>query len=100
MNYLTHNDKEINFMGTSYVGEIIVNYNKLVDVFGKSQSWDDYKTDAHWTIEFEDGEIATIYNWKNGVNYLGKEGSSTSKIKEWNIGGRSSDVVERIKSLL
>ena len=33
--------------------------------------------------------VATIYNWKNGKNYLGAQGLKTEDILIWNIGGES-----------
>jgi hypothetical protein len=83
------NEKGININGTAYVGEIKANYSILVEKFGPPKSgWDSYKTDVEWHIEFEDGNVATIYNWKDGHNYCGEEGLHHTDIKEWHIGGR------------
>ena len=51
------------------------------------QTSTDNKVDAEWESTFEDGTIATIYNYKNGLNYLGAEGKRTSEISMWNVGG-------------
>ena len=102
MKYKTHNDKEIDVMGTSLDGYIDCSYETLVSLFWEpSEHYDDYKCDAQWNIEFEDGEVATIYNWKNGINYCGvNEGIPTEKITAWNIGGHGDkQVVDAIKSL-
>jgi hypothetical protein len=61
---------------------------------------DGYKTDAEWEIKFEDGSIATIYNWKDGKNYCGHSGLKTVNIRDWHIGGFSSGVVNYIKQAL
>ena len=100
MNYKTHNDIDININGSSLKGHINIPHYKLVDRFGEPQVWDDYKTDAQWVIEFDDGLVATIYNWKNGVNYCGDDGIPTNDITEWNIGGKSMEVVDRITTII
>jgi hypothetical protein len=79
--------------GTSLVGTLNVNYDDLVELFGEPMAGYDYKTDAEWALElcFHGGEshVVTIYNWKNGKNYLGKDGLDVDKITRWNVGGHS-----------
>ena len=101
MKYKTHNDKEICTDGTWLQGHVYCSYETLVSLFGEpSERYDDYKCDAQWNIEFEDGEVATIYNWKNGINYCGvNEGIPTEKITEWNIGGNTHKVAFAINHL-
>lgn len=98
-NFLTHNEKEINVSGTSLVGYVNTTYSKLFEKFGEPFD-DGYKTDAEWEIEFSDGKVATIYNWKNGKNYNGSEGLDIDDITKWHIGGFDKSVVERIKKIL
>lgn len=74
-------------------------YSKLFEKFGEPFD-DGYKTDAEWEIEFSDGKVATIYNWKNGKNYNGSEGLDLDDITEWHIGGFDKSVVERIQKIL
>jgi len=100
MNYKTHNDTNVNAGGTSLVGEITASYAKLTETFGEPMEGDGYKTDAEWEIKFEDGSIATIYNWKDGKNYCGHSGLKTVNIRDWHIGGFSSGVVNYIKQAL
>ena len=84
------NDETINVNGTSYIGKIVADYSLLLEKFGEpSDSYDDYKSDAEWYIEFEDGTVATIYNWKDGKNYCGEDGLLVEEIKEWHIGGNT-----------
>lgn len=100
MKFQTHNQKEINFIGTGYITEINISYKEIKNTFGKSFE-NGYKVDAMWVIEFEDGTIATIYNYKNGKNYMGKSGTPKTKINEWNIGGfRNTNALELVKSAL
>lgn len=75
--------------GTSLVGAIDVSYARIVDRLGEPTEGDAYKVDAEWAIEFEDGTVATIYNYKDGVNYLGDEGTPTAQLRDWHIGGKS-----------
>ena len=95
------NDKETNINGTSYLGLLRISYNLLVSKLGSpSDSYDNYKSDAEWYIEFEDGNVATIYNWKDGKNYCGEDGLPVQQIEEWHIGGRNTCVVEWVTDYL
>ena len=99
MKFITHNDEQINTNGTHLQGYITVDYNKLCDLLGKSQNFDGYKSDWEWDIEFADGTVATIYNWKNGPNY-GYEGVTADTIKEWNVGGFNQQALKNVKEIL
>ena len=89
--FTTHNDGDIDVIGTSRYGTAQTTYARLVEVFGEPlHNEGGFKVDWEWNIEFmDDGHpvVATIYNWKNGPNYCGPEGLHHSDIKEWNIGG-------------
>lgn len=99
MKFVTHNEKEINFDGCRQ-GSIKTTYDELYKVFGRPRESDGYKVDAQWDIEFEDGTIAYIYNYKNGKNYNGDEGMDVVDITDWHIGGESEKSVERIKEII
>ena len=87
--------------GTYLQGHIDTTYENIVSVLGKQHhNGDDYKTDAEWNIKFEDGTIATLYNWKNGKNYCGDEGCELEEITEWNIGGHNPRARDLLFSLL
>ena len=95
------NDKSSHRHGTSYLGEVYADYDLLISKFGEpTDSFDGYKSDAEWIIEFEGGTVATIYNWKDGKNYRGEDGLSKEAIKEWHIGGVRACVVEWVKDYL
>lgn len=96
MKFKTHNDETINTNGTSLVGSMDISYRQLVHIFGEPTTGDEYKTDAEWEIQFEDGTIATIYNYKSGKNYNGAEGQATSRIRDWHIGGHNQDAYNRV----
>jgi hypothetical protein len=84
------NDPSTPISGTCFQGYICATYSQLLDKFGSpGNSFDSYKTDAEWVIEFDDGTVATIYNWKDGKNYCGDSGLEVEDITEWHIGGRT-----------
>ena len=92
-------EKTTNVGGTFLRGYIKASYEQLVKTFGEPHDpdGDNYKTDVEWAFEFADGTIATLYNWKNGKNYLGEaEGLEVNDIYEWNVGGNSDKAVAKL----
>lgn len=100
MSFETHNTAHINPTGTCFQGYLTSDYSNIIRVFGDPIESDGYKVDAEWVICFSDGEIATIYNWKDGKNYCGADGMDVRDIEDWHIGGLNPVVVERVKNLL
>jgi hypothetical protein len=87
-------DKRVD--GTCLQGEVNIDYKTLVLLFGKPETFSGDKggkVDAEWVIETPDG-VATIYNYKDGKNYNGKDGYATRDITEWHIGGKTEEVVK------
>jgi hypothetical protein len=76
----THGDgSETN--GFSYQGTHMTTYDDLVKAFGQpTQKGDGEKTTVEWVIKFNDGTVATIYDWKYG--------HTPKDFTEWNIGGK------------
>ena len=64
---------------TSRKGFIETTYADLCRTFGAPTIFVGDKTNAEWFIEFDDGSIATIYDWKLDHVPLGPY--------RWNIGG-------------
>ncbi len=92
-------EKTTNVGGTFLQGYIKASYDQLVKVFGEPHdpNGDNYKTDVEWAFEFADGTVATLYNWKNGKNYLGEaEGLELNDIYEWHVGGFSDKAVAKL----
>ena len=91
-------EKTTNVGGTFLQGYIKASYDQLVKTFGEPHDpdGDNYKTDVEWAFEFADGTIATLYNWKNGKNYLGAEGLELNDIYEWHVGGFSEKAVAKL----
>ena len=99
MNYKV-NDPNTDVDGTCLQGYIDIKHSELVEKLGESSSdFDSYKSDGEWTIEFEDGTVATIYNYKDGKNYNGAQGLETEDITNWHIGGKDKTAVEYIRKL-
>lgn len=86
--------KDINkASGTALQGYLRAKYSDVERVFGKPThlgSGDD-KVQARWVLMFEDEEIATIYDYKEDLNY--------KKVYMWHIGGHKPDVVKRINKI-
>ena len=78
---------------TSALGEVLTNYDKLVREFGEPiHGSGDGKVTAEWIIKFADGQVATIYDWK--------EGKTPMYEYDWHIGGRKHIVVKRIRDIM
>lgn len=95
--YITHNSADLDINDTSYQGNVTATYQELCDLFGTPHDGDGYKTDAEWDVQFSDGTVATIYNWKDGINYCGDDGTPTKKIKEWHVGGKTRAAADKVQ---
>tara|TARA_B100001250_G_C19624038_1_gene710719 strand:+ start:564 stop:941 length:378 start_codon:yes stop_codon:yes gene_type:complete len=100
--FVTHNEQPINLGGTHLQGYIYTDYKTLIEKLGEpSDSYDSYKSDYEWQIEFGDGLVAAIYDWKIGYNYNGKSGEDvTEGYITWNVGGADPEVVNRLQAML
>ena len=83
------NNVEIQTCGTCGKGSFTCDYDTLIKLLGEPlKGSDDYKTQAEWDIEYKDGTVTTIYDWKQGKRYLGEEeGIEVQEVIEWNVGG-------------
>jgi hypothetical protein len=87
--------------GTCYQGTIKAGFGTLSHMLGKPEFLvDNFKSDVQWVLTFDDGSVATIYNWKNGKNYLGEEGIPVVQITNWNIGGHNKRALNNVERLL
>lgn len=95
----THNDIDPNM--TSLQGYVTADYDVLTALFGEPMDGDGYKTDAEWHLRFQPSNlVATIYNWKNGRNYLGHDGLNVQAITEWNIGGHTPLAAKMVQTTI
>jgi len=74
---------------TSLQGYMPARYEELVAVFGEPEGGGD-KTTVEWCLSFEDGTVATIYDWKEYETPMG--------LYYWHIGGMSHLACERVHS--
>ncbi len=100
MQFVTHNTNYVDINGTHLQGYINCSYDRLTELLGEPMEGDGYKVDAEWALQFDDGTIVTVYNWKNGKSYCGDGGLSVENITRWNIGGVSSNAVSLVENLL
>ena len=99
--YETHNDSDIDVNGTSYQGEISETFENLLKVFGTPMGASaDNKVDVEWNVMFNDGVVATIYNWKNGPASMGEKGTNPVDIETWHIGGKSDCAIHDVEEIL
>ena len=79
-------DADVNM--TSLQGYMPARYEDLVAVFGEPEGGGD-KTTVEWCLAFEDGSVATIYDWKEYETPMG--------LYHWHIGGMSKLAVARVQ---
>ena len=85
---------------TGLEGYIDISYAELVAVLGEpTDHYDDHKSDAEWCILFGSGQCATIYNYKDGRNYMGLDGKDKEDIRDWHIGGKTNAVLRKMSEL-
>lgn len=90
--------KSIHANGTSLKGYISASYEQLFDAFGDANYYrpnKNEKVQIEWTLRFEDGTIATIYDWKKW-GYI----PASDEVVEWNVGGHSLRALELVKESL
>jgi hypothetical protein len=94
-------DRGISAEGTHLQTEIDVSYAQLVARMGEPNvEADGYKVDAEWLVITPDGEVLTVYNYKTGKNYLGKDGKAVEDITDWHIGGKDEAAAHLLASYL
>lgn len=81
--------KDTDANGTSLQGYMTAYYHQLVEVFGEPEGGGD-KTTVEWCLEFEDGTVATIYDWKEYETPMGSY--------RWHIGGKDGMAVGAVIS--
>lgn len=70
---------------------------ELEAVFGEPQFWGEGdKVTTEWAIRFDDGTVATIYDWKR---YEMGAPAMDERIT-WNVGGKTPIAVERVEDAL
>ena len=85
------NDLKSNINFTGLVGYVEATYEELVEELGEP-STDFDKSTAHWSVEDENGTVATIYDWKTYMTPVG--------VYSWHIGGHSMLALDLVSKLL
>ena len=84
--------KNANSNMTGLRGEFPITFAELVEIFGKPDvgpNADLDKTSCEWALQFEDGTVATIYDWKCGRwTPMGEY--------EWHIGGYDAEAYTHV----
>lgn len=66
-------------MGTSKQGSVTASYHTLLGLFGKPDPSADPSVRAYWDIRFDDGTVASIYDWE--------QTAPLEDVTRWNVGG-------------
>ena len=91
--FTTHNQNpEIDAYMTFKVGEATLPFTALQKCLGEPIRHLHDKVKAEWLIQFDDGEVATVYDWK--------EPHAPQNNEHWCIGGHRGSVVARISAIL
>lgn len=77
--------------GSHLQGSTCTTFATLTELLGKGLGGGD-KTTQEWVIEFSDGTVATVYDWK--------EYSTPRGLYDWHIGGKSRKAVQYVEDLL
>ena len=83
--------------GTHLQGSVMTTLARLKELLGKPEyedhiGWPHEKTTTEWVLEFEDGVVATIYDWK--------ERFQPTEEYDWHIGGKSKVAAHRVEALV
>ena len=76
---------------TGFKGEFPITYTELVEIFGQPNDGpnaDLDKTTCEWRLQFEDGTVATIYDYKVGYTPMNEY--------EWHIGGHDAEAYTHV----
>lgn len=76
---------------TSLQGYVTTTYAQLVALFGNPMGPGD-KTTAEWVLKFNDGTVATVYDWK--------EYETPMDLYRWHVGGSKRTVVALVQEAL
>jgi hypothetical protein len=85
------NSDSVDINGTSLQGYVVTTFKELVITFGAptyGEASGDGKVSCEWILQFSDGTVATIYDYKEDATPMGEY--------SWHIGGQSIDAVNRV----
>ena len=93
----------VEVVGTSGQGSVTATREQVMKTFGAPAycEWDSFdKITIEWEVLFNDGTIATIYDWKR--NYDGDLEDPIGLFEEftWNIGGNNENAVKMVEEAI
>lgn len=98
-------DKDYLASGTGRQLEVDMDYAEVVRLFGEPDLVDKdresgNKVQCQWIISTPYG-IATVYNYKDGINYMGmNDGLENEQIRNWHIGAANMEAAEVVEKVL
>lgn len=78
--------------GTGLQGYVDIEFDELVKVFGEPEFFQGVKMQAQWAIKDQDGNVITIYDYK--------ESHPPQEHIHWHVGGRDEKAVRSLKNIL
>lgn len=93
------NSEDVDIIGTSLRGYITATRNDIAAVFGEptfdGSRYED-KVTTEWYLEFSDGTVASIYDWKRY-----EDGQPAGdEVIQWNIGGKTNRAVDLVEEFM
>lgn len=90
--------------GTSLQGLVTTSYSKLVEIFGEPQESDGYKVSSEWVVEDDNGNVLTIYDYKETSLY-DSNNPSVEEFRElpeceWHIGGNNPSLADELEQFI
>jgi hypothetical protein len=84
--------------GTSLRGYVSASRKKLIETFGEPCLFQPStldKVQIEWCLQFGDGTVATVYDWKQ-YGHIPPE----DEVVQWNVGGFSGFALDQVKDAL
>lgn len=85
--------------GCHFLGHISPTFAQLKAAFGEPWRFTsrgaeyDEKVRVEWVLEWEDGSISTIYDWKDPYTPI-------HRVTDWHVGGKDSKVLDYVSRQL
>jgi len=85
------------------IGYLDATYEELVAHLGEPERYDQPgdKVDVEWRLKDAAGMFGgfRLYNYKDGPNYLGRDGTPVEKITDWHVGGRRNESLKLLQAI-
>lgn len=86
--------------GTSLEGYIACTYGQLTELLGNPDQGDQWATQVKWSVEFNDGTVATVYDYQICKSYLGETGKDLVDNFDWHVSGSNAQALQNIQNIL